>query len=173
MAFTYSKLAQVTVGAGGAATIDFNNIPQNYTDLTILGSLRGAATSDFPAVVMQFNGSNTAYSGRGILGSGSAVSSFTEGSTFARIGNVPGSVQTASTFGNFLVYIPNYTSSSSKSISIDSVSESNTTAAFSNFMANLWSNTSAITSISMQVQAGVSNLAQHSSATLYGIRVEL
>ena len=42
MAFTYSKLAESTVGVSGAAFIDFNNIPQNYTDLVLLYSARAA-----------------------------------------------------------------------------------------------------------------------------------
>jgi hypothetical protein len=32
---TMTALSTVTVGAGGAATIDFTSIPQTYTDLIV------------------------------------------------------------------------------------------------------------------------------------------
>ena len=173
MAFTYSKLAEATVGAGGAATIDFNNIPQNYTDLLIKFSPRIVATSDFPSVDIRFNGSSAAaYSHKYLLGSGSTVASGNASAqTSLRLGNASGSAQTANTFGNFEIYIPNYTSNNNKSVSIDTVGENNLTAAYQNLVSGLWANTTAINNISL---FSVSiNLAQYSTATLYGIRVEL
>ena len=40
MALTYTALASVTVGSGGAANIEFTSIPGTYTDLVMLVSLR-------------------------------------------------------------------------------------------------------------------------------------
>ena len=45
------------------------------------------------------------------------------------------------------MYIPNYTGSTNKSISVDSVTENNATNNLMNIQAGLWSNTAAITSI--------------------------
>ena len=44
MAGTYKLIGSVTVGAGGAANIDFTSIPSTYTDLAIKVSYRSTAT---------------------------------------------------------------------------------------------------------------------------------
>jgi hypothetical protein len=69
------------------------------------------------------------------------------------------------------MYIPNYTSSNYKSFSTDSVCESNAASVYAQgFWSGLWSDTSAITSISIAELAGAStNIAEHSTAYLYGI----
>lgn len=157
----------VEVGSGGAASIDFSSIPSTYTDLAVFFSARGVATSDFPATGLKFNGSATSYSGRYLLGSGSGTSSGVGGSTYIRLGNADGSLQTGSTFASTFIYIPNYAGSTNKSVSIDMASENNATAAYANLSAGLWSNTAAITSISLFIDGA--NLAQYSSAYLYGV----
>ena len=45
MAYTYSKIASVTVGSGGSTSIEFLAIPQNYTDLVIKVSGRSARSA--------------------------------------------------------------------------------------------------------------------------------
>ena len=55
---TLSKIATITVGAAGAASINFTNIPQIYTDLKIVMSARttyNAPTGQY----ISFNGSTT------------------------------------------------------------------------------------------------------------------
>lgn len=169
MAYTYSKLAETTVGAGGASTITFNNIPQNYTDLVIKISSRSTDAGSATGIVMQFNGSSSSYSYRQIEGSGTGIASYS-GST-GRIGATDGAGATASTFGSSETYIPNYTSANYKSLSADSVQENNATVGYSNLNANLWSNTTAISKIDLTLAAG--NFVQYSTVYLYGIRVEL
>jgi len=167
MANTYVKIGSTTVGSGGQAAIDFTAISGSYTDLAIYFSARGVATSDFPAAGMKFNSSSTSYSSRFLLGSGSSASSGSGGSTYIRLGNADGSAQTGSTFANTFIYIPNYAGSNNKSVSVDMVSENNATAAYANLSAGLWSNTAAITSISLFIDGA--NLAEYTTATLYGI----
>jgi hypothetical protein len=74
---------------------------------------------------------------------------------------------TASTFNNADLYIPNYAGSNNKSFSIDSVSENNGTAAVASLFAGLWSQTAAITSITLTSRNG--NFDQYSTAYLYGV----
>lgn len=157
----------VTVGSGGAASISFTSIPQTFTDLYVLISARGASSSDFPAVGLKLNSATTNYSTRYLLGSGSSTASGTTANTYLRIGNASGSSQTASTFANASAYIPNYTSSTSKSISADTVSENNATAAYQNIVAALWTGTDPITQLDVIIDGF--NLVQYSSASLYGI----
>lgn len=157
----------VTVGAGGAATIDFTNILQTYTDLVIKLSARSTANGAQNTNV-NFNSNTSGYSDRILSGNGSAASSFTSGNTTKGSSCVvPGADYTSNTFGNGEIYIPNYTGSNNKSFSSDSVTENNATTSYAQMHATLWSNTAAITSISLSLSAG--NFAQYSTATLYGV----
>jgi hypothetical protein len=168
MAFTYSKLAESTVGAGGTTTVTFNNIPQNYTDLVIKISARAATDTQSAPTMMTFNGITTGYTSRRILGTGGSVISQTGTQTGVL---TTGSDFTASTFGSGEVYISNYSSASAKSISSDSTNENNATGCYMASVAGAWSNTSPITSITFTQEVG--NTAQHSTFTLYGIRAEV
>ena len=159
-------ISTVTVGSGGASSIDFTGIPQTYTDLIIKGSARASTGTGANIVNVSFNGSTTGFTDRYIEGSGSAVGSYTDQPRM--VGTANGSSTTSNTFSNFETYIPNYNSSNYKSFSADMVQENNTTAAYSELQAGLWSNTSPITSISLTLNSG--NFVQYSTATLYGIR---
>ena len=162
MANTYEIIAKVTVGSGGAANIEFTSIPSTYTDLNILLSSRG--TADSLNVNVRFNGSASNYSQIRVQGSGSAATSATD--TEITLLNVR-STYTANTFSNGSVYIPNYTSSNFKSVSVDTATENNATVNRNILNAGLWSDTSAITSVNLIVASG--DFTQYSTAYLYGI----
>jgi hypothetical protein len=156
-------VSTVTVGSGGAASIDFTSIPQTGKDLVILGSL--IDNSGNANMNIQINGNTGAvYSNRSLYGSGSSVSSFTvtNGADWT-LGAMPGGGVIAS---SNLVYLPNYTSSSAKTASAESVTEANATAAQQWLFAGSTSITSAITSIKIYSGSG-GNLRQYSTASLY------
>jgi hypothetical protein len=169
MANTFVKIASVTVGSGGAATIDFTSIPSTYTDLCLKVSARQSGAST--AVKVQFNSdtSTANYQQRRVYGNGAAATSDSSTSLgwINPIG-LTGSGNTASTFGNFEMYLPNYAGSNNKSISFDTVTEENGTTAFATLTAGLWLQTSAITAIKLTPNAGT--LDQYSTATLFGIK---
>ena len=166
MANTYVKIATVTVGAGGASSIDFTSIPQTYTDLVLKISARG--DNGIWGMLLSINGSAASFTNKYLEGTGAAATS----SSLAQfIGEENATSATASTFGNSEVYLPNYTGSTNKSFSSDSVSENNATTAYTNLTANLWSNTAAITSLSLSIyNTSARKYSQYSSATLYGIK---
>lgn len=167
MADTFVKIATVTVGASGSSSIAFSSIPSTYTDLCIKFSARRDAAST--SVDLTFNGNTSSYSRKRILGDGATASSASS-SAAASIQD-PMSVDstwTSSSFGNVEIYIPNYAGSNNKSVSIDSVTENNATTAYAVLTAGLWSNTAAITSISLAPSSG--NFVQYTTATLYGIK---
>ena len=162
MANTYEAIATVTVGSGGASTIDFTSIPSTYTDLKLV--LSGRSTSSGTVASIKFNNSSANFSGIWLVGTGSSALSGT-GADYFRIN---WSASTSNTFGNTEIYIPNYAGSNNKSFSSDGSSENNATEAYANFIAGLWSQTTAINQITLTPNAG--NFAQYSTATLYGIK---
>jgi hypothetical protein len=171
---TYTLIASNTVGAGGVASVTFNSIPQTgYTDLVVKASARTAGSFVAAEFRLTFNGDTSNYSWRRLQGNGSAASSdanTTYGGVYNQLillGSNNANSSTANTFGNGEFYIPNYTSSNFKSISSDLVSENNATEAYATFVAGLWSNTAAITSLSLTSNGG--NFVQYSTFTLYGI----
>ena len=164
MAVTHKLIETVTVGAGDAASIGFTSIPQTYTDLRIVLSLRNSNSSVIADV--QFNGSSSNLSSKYLIGSGSAASSLSSGSILRTYGTDP-TDYTASVFSNLELYIPNYTGSSHKSVVADYVTENNATAGYLGFTSGLWASTSAITQVTIFVSGG--NVKQYSSASLYGI----
>jgi len=168
MALTYVAIATVTVGSGGSALIEFTNIPQNYTDLVVKVSCRGDSTATtFTAIRLLPNGSSSNGNTRWIRGNGAAASSDVD-ATGIYSGESTTNGATASTFANIEWYIPNYAGSTNKSFSIDSAHETNETTAYLHLVAGLWSQTTAISSITLDLAVG--SFIQHSTATLYGIK---
>ncbi len=163
---TFTLISAVTVGSGGAAEIEFASIPQTYTDLLIFYSARdnqsGSTGNDNG---IKFNGSSSSFTGRRLLGNGASASSDT---VAPYAGSSTSGGVTASTFCNNYIYIPNYTGSTNKSYSVDSVTENNATTAYQILYAGLWSNTAAITSVTI-VRPSTFNFVQYSTAYLYGI----
>lgn len=172
MANTFTKIASVTVGSGGASSIDFTSIPGTYTDLCVKLSTRTTDTTanDSSAIAIQFNadtGSN--YTRRTLYGDGGAAGSSNATTTSMRVGFTTTDGDTANTFGNCEFYVPNYAGSSQKSVSADAVTEANVAQyIYAALNAGLWTGTSAITSI--KIIAPSYNFKQYSTAVLYGIK---
>ena len=167
MASSMTKIASVTVGSGGAATIEFTGIPSTYTDLVVKASTRGDSTgAAFTSIRLLPNGSSSNGSTRWIRGNGTAASSDLD-TTGIYSGESDTATATANTFANIEWYIPNYAGSTNKSFSIDSAHENNTTAAYLHLVAGRWSDTSVITSITLDLASG--SFVENSTATLYGV----
>jgi hypothetical protein len=165
----YILLERIELNAS-AASVTFANIPQTgYTDLKVVLSARVDAGSGGYQTYVRFNGDTAAnYNWRNLLGTGSAaVSQNTSGDTGMRITMSNSSGDTASTFGNSELYIPNYTGSTAKSVSADGVSENNATAATADLAAGLWTGTAAINSVN--IFASGANFVANSTFSLYGL----
>jgi hypothetical protein len=170
MANTFIKIQTATVGAGGAATIDFTSIPQNYTDLQIFFSLRSNRGFNDDDVNFKLNTLTTNQTKKWLSANGSGTGGSGNDTSLSLA--IWGGSSTAGIFGNGYIYIPNYSGANYKSISGDSVQENNTTgsgSSYQNYMAGLWSATAAITAISLYSSSS-STLQQYSTATLYGIK---
>jgi len=164
---TMTLIEHYEVPSGGVSSITFmavGDIPADYTDLVLKLSLRTSQANTFSTLNINFNGSGANFSNRWLYGNGSTSGSWTQ-TTY--IADINAANNTANTFSNTEIYIPNYASNNNKSFSVDHVHEQNGTTAYQEIVAGLWSNTNAITSITFTPGSG--NFVQYSSATLYGI----
>jgi len=171
MANTYQLISSVTVGSGGAASISFTSIPATYTDLVVLVSARSARTIEpRDELHIRFNSdSGNNYSNRILQGNGTNTGSGSTSTTdYIKKGTMPAAGATANTFSNNLIYIPNYAGSTTKAVSRDEVTETNsTTLNYIELSAGRWTGTAAITTITFTPE--VSTFVEYSTAYLYGI----
>jgi hypothetical protein len=177
MAKSYELITSQTVGALGAVSVTLSSIPQTYTDLKVL--ISGRSTSwgySYNNLYVTINGapSGTEYSDTNVFSVGTSAGSFAHnGQNQPWTAATPSTAGTASTFGNIEIYIPNYSGSTSKSISTDGVTERNSSTngdVFLNFMAGLKANSAAVTSLVFTTD--VTAFEQYSTFYLYGIEKE-
>ena len=167
---TMTLVQTVTVGAGGSSPITFSSIPQDATDLMILVSARTDYVTDpHDYVNLRFNSSTSGYSWRRLYGTGSSAFSDTN-STQNAIWRwfVKANSTTANTFGNTMIYIPNYTGSQNKLVSLEAVTEDNAAGARQDIVAAIWENSAAISTITLSPYFG-SLFLQNTTASLYKI----
>jgi len=161
------ELIQTTTLGTAAASIDFTSLPQDATDLMLFISARTTANDGvvWYDVKIEFNNNTSNLSARVAYGTGSAVATILDATSILL--RVNSNLSTASTFGNASIYVPNYAGSIQKSVSIDSVTENNSTAAFQAITAGLWANTAAITSVKATALTG--NLDAGTTISVYKI----
>jgi len=163
MANTFELIASYTA-SGSVSSIDFTSIPSTYTDLCLVYSGRSSGAVVNNNVNVTINGVTTNQTGRDIYADGTGAGSLTN----VLAGFIPGASATASTFGNGQIYFPNYAGSTNKSFAGDAVAENNGTTTSYGFTANLWSQTTAISSIGIVPSSG--SWVQYSTAYLYGVK---
>lgn len=159
---TFHKIASVTAD-GSSSSIMFSSIPQTFTDLSIFLSGRSTNSQTYCYVRLKING--TAYT--------SAVNIYSDptwqaGSDTSALFVINGGTSTANCFSSNSIYIPNYQSTSAKVTSTDTVWEQNNASVLMNLLATKTTSSTAITTLEIYTD-DVSNFAQFSSATLYGI----
>jgi hypothetical protein len=173
MPSTYTLISS-NVLTTSAASVTFSAIPSTYTDLVLRTSIKNNRNLEYTAMKLTFNGLSTSiYSWRYTGAEGSTLANDSSPATtymdYPRSnGNNAGS---ANLFSNDEMYLPNYTSSAKKPISIVGVQEYNNTV--SNMIkttAGLIDITTAITSITIAPQSATYNLLSDSSFYLYGIK---
>jgi hypothetical protein len=169
---TYTLISS-NVLASSAASVTFSSIPATYTDLVVRASIRSdrAAVNDglfltfnsdtasvYSATSLYVNNSTTVLSGRANGTPSDTFYYYTDGAN-----------ATSNTFSNTELYIPSYTASQNKPLSLTSMAEGNTTNFSMGANAGLWRNTAAMTSINIVSFVGA-NFVTGSSFYLYGIK---
>lgn len=167
MANTYTLISS-NVLSSSAASVTFSAIPSTYTDLVLRITSRETVTQS--SIILAFNGDSATNYSRTILAStGSAAFSGrdTSASSLVALYDEDASY-TANTFNSMEIYIPSYTVSQNKPISIVGMSENNATAARMSDTAGLWRNTASLNQIVLSKTA--SAFVSGSSFYLYGIK---
>lgn len=163
----------VKLGTASGSSLTFSSIPNTYTDLVLLASIRdltsGGGTGQ--TLYMQFNSdSSTIYSGTWLeANSGSAVySSRNSAQTGFRVAVVNSTASSAATFGNLMIYIPNYANTSyNKTFICDYITENNGSNTYMGIDTGVWRSNAAIHTVG--IGTGFT-LDSNSTATLYGVK---
>jgi hypothetical protein len=173
MPANYVLIGEQTVSQS-VGSVTLNNIPQTgYTDLKIVLSARGNLANQVTFCIMEFNGSASNLSSRILAGEGTG-SPYSGAYASNILFVINGGTTTSNTFGNTEVYIPNYASNTlNKSVSIDCVTEGNSTYGAQQTVAALWANTAPITSVTFFATNGSLAKTQtfdaNTTFSLYGI----
>ena len=168
----YESIATVTLGSA-ASTITFSSIPSTYKHIQIRGVARSAGSdASYQHIAIQLNsdtGSN--YWSHGLYGTGSSALTHADGSAVTKMlsANIPTTTQTASTFNGTVIDILDY-ANTNKNTTVRALGgfDSNGGGALGLY-SGLWSNTAAVSTVTLSVYQG-SNFAANSSFALYGIK---
>jgi hypothetical protein len=163
-------IASYTVGAGGASSFNFTNIPQTFTHLQLRVFIKTSVTGNVDTIFMQPNADFVAshYYGHVLFGNGSSVSSANFASTsVTAYGTSPDNTSSSNIFGVAIIDILDYTNTN----------KYKTMRTLNGFDANgsgqvalssmLWQNTAAITQLTGGANAGI---LQYTRFDLYGIQ---
>ena len=164
-------IASQAVTGSSPSSIQFNNIPQTYQDLMLVGYTRTTSTGTTIPISAYFNAySATGWSGTYLQGNGSsAISSRSLQSTPTYGVNFYGAAASATSgiFTSYTMHILNYASTSTfKTVLLRAATDLNGSGTV-DLTANLWSNTAGVSMIATYFGAG---FAVGSIITLYGIR---
>jgi hypothetical protein len=163
-------LISSNVLTSSAASVTFSAIPSTYTDLVLRISARNDRAVTNGTMNMRINGLTTSiYSFTFLEGNGSAASS-NRSTAIANISDIPlvGSSTTSNTFSSIEIYLPSYTASQNKPVSIFGVNETNATAIEMKANAALIQSTATVSSIELS-NTSTFQFVSGSSFYLYGI----
>lgn len=171
MANTFTLISATTLGSN-ASSFSFTSIPSTYTDLYVLASLRdGTGIGNQTPVRMTINADGSSiYSNTILTGGGSSTSgSRASNQPTMYTGSMNGTYTTTDSFSNLQIYIPNYTISQNRQISIAQYQENfDISTAMIVATGGLYRSTTTISSIEFQPNGRT--FATNSSFYLYGIK---
>lgn len=167
---TYTAIATTTLGSS-STTIDFNNIPQDYTDLFVVCFVRGtAAATTVNLLVRVNNNSGNIYDGAVLRGTGTSavVARYNDTSYAAPVGTIPANNATANTYSLHLLTELNYTTTNRNKTFNSFTAGEYSTAGNVEQVVNQFFSTGAITRLTFLCSSG--DLQTGSVITLYGIK---
>jgi hypothetical protein len=157
-------VSTVTIGSGGASSIEWTGIGQTGKDLLILLSGRAAVSALRNDVGVSFNGVTTNRTYRSLYHNGFNVFG-SNGSQISTFAGAVGSTATSNTFSNVSITVGNYATNTAKPVNLDAVIENAQQEAWGEILTGLWNVTDAVTSITLTPTS--STFVQNSVASLY------
>lgn len=171
----WTQIAETTVGAGGAASIDWVGIAADYTHLAIMGNVRSEAAGGQDRLALRFNndgGANYEWQECLFQGDGNPAAIAVRGSTYGSLGQIDDNASEADSFSSLWVMIPNYANTN-----FNKMAQARTFLIRNNdndldlhtfWGSNHWDNAAAINRITILTDGG-DDIAEHSKLTLWGI----
>jgi hypothetical protein len=170
----FESIATVTVGSGGASSIEFTSISGSYQHLQIRMIQKFTTASGIISNARMRLNSDTGnnYARHNLHGNGAgAYAAGYSSLTYAYVGwPLDSSATTASTFSAAVIDLLDYASTSkTKTVRVLHGNEANNSSyGNAGVSSALWNSTSAVTTITLTSDTG--NWAQHTTAALYGIK---
>lgn len=165
---TYQRINSATVGASAPFTITFSAIPQTYTDLKVVASVRSSRGVSYEdGNLLQINSTTSGYNYILLEWQGTTVSTSNTGYEQTWAMRIPAAITTSNVFSNYEFTIPNYAQTVAKNYIGFGVGERNDTVASITMATIRNPATAAITEITLSAANG--NFVQYSTAYLYGI----
>lgn len=171
MANTYELISATTISTP-TFSVTMSSIPQTYTDLLIVASMRtdNAGSSEGQFLI---NGITSGYHSKLMAGDGTTAQFYSNSSlpaaTWGLVLN--GSGSTSTTFSNHQINILNYSSTTlTKSWTVDGVTENNGVPAVTFLVQGGNSTTAAINSITFQAWQSFINFVAGTTFYIYGIK---
>lgn len=157
---TYTPIATQTLGSA-ASSVTFSSLPQNYTDLIIVGSVKNTANNG-DEVAFQLNGdTSSSYSRTRIFGDGSTASS-------GRASNQTKGALAINSTAQFSTVIANFQNYSNGTTNKTVISRGSDASNYVSAYVSLWRNTSPITQITLLPDSGTT-FVSGSTFTIYGV----
>lgn len=160
-------LQVVTVGAAGASSVTFSNIPNTYSHLQVRFMTRFGSVAVFKMTFNSDSGNN--YAWHEIQGNGSSVTANAGSSTAFMYGAYSnGFSATSNTFGVGVIDILDYANTNKyKTLRMLSGYDANGSGGLQ-LNSGLWQSTSAVTSF--KIEPNTSTFQQYSQFALYGVK---
>lgn len=169
MPATYEPIASVTLTTG-TNTVTFSSIPQTFTDLVGVWSLRSSANGPFNQIRIGINGQSNIYSRTTLFGDGSTASS-------SRYANMPGLLEpqgfivpASGPANSYAIQVWDFMSYSNTNVFKTALSREHYDGTMPSRNVYLIRTTSAITQISVGAAGGSDSLVAGSTISLYGIK---
>ena len=160
------KLIETQTVTTATPSVEFLSLPQTFTDLLLVVTGRSTqSTGQWTFVKIRPNGLTTNLTERALYGAGSGSvqsDANTSPNVFVNSNNT-----TANTFSSCSVYFSNYTSTSPRSFSSESVTENNDTTALIWAGGGLWNDSAVMNNLTLTVDGH--NWGIGSVLSLYGI----
>lgn len=163
----FESIATVTVGSGGAASMEFTSISGAYQHLQLRGIVRNASTNGNDLFLQFNNNTGASYTFHQLFGNGASAGA--SGSTGIAGASMAQTANTANTFGAFIIDILDYASTTKNPVFRCFGGYDVNGSGLISLRSSMHNGTGAITSIKL-FQGGSVNQEQYSTAALYGIK---